>query len=71
MIGGRLGKAGGGLISSGLLTILGVSEAILIAPYLAVIVAIVIVAWFWAAKNLNGKYHKAVEAHEKEMAKKA
>ncbi len=71
VIGGRLGKAGGGLVSSLLLTILGVSEAILIAPYLAVIVALVLVAWFWAARNLSGKYKTAIEAHEKEIAKKA
>ena len=67
VIGGRLGKAGGGLISSSLLTILGVSEAILIAPYLAFIVAIVIVAWFWAARNLNNKYQHAIAIHEKEI----
>merc|ERR1712159_799230 len=60
VIGGRLGKAGGGLTSSTLLTVLGVSEAVQIAPYLAVIVLFVIAAWFWAIKNLNKKYHAAI-----------
>merc|ERR1712110_1224197 len=60
VIGGRLGKAGGGLVSSTLLTVLGVSEAIVIAPYLAVIVAVVILAWIWAAINLSKKYEVAL-----------
>merc|ERR1711959_308350 len=69
VIGGRLGKAGGGFVSSTLLTVLGVSEAILIAPYLAVIVAVVILAWIWAAINLSKKYEvalKELENSEKE-----
>jgi AAA family ATP:ADP antiporter len=69
VIGGRLGKAGGGLVSSGLLTILGVSEAILIAPYLAVIVSIVIFAWFWAARNLSKKYNAAIAEQEQDSQK--
>jgi AAA family ATP:ADP antiporter len=60
VIGGRLGKAGGGLTSSTLLTVFGVSEALLIAPYLAGIVVFVIAAWFWAIKNLNKQYHAAI-----------
>merc|ERR1711990_597446 len=52
VIGGRLGKAGGGFVSSTLLTVLGVSEAIMIAPYLAIIVSFVLVLWVWAAINL-------------------
>merc|ERR1712224_729397 len=64
VIGGRLGKAGGGFTSITLLTVLGVSEAIAIAPYLAVIVLFVIAAWFWAIKNLNKKYHAALKELE-------
>merc|ERR1712159_394767 len=64
VIGGRLGKAGGGFTSSTLLTVLGVSEAIVIAPYLAVIVAVVILAWIWAAINLSKKYHVALAEFE-------
>merc|ERR1711939_437908 len=59
VIGGRLGKAGGGFVSSTLLTVLGVSEAIMIAPYLAVIIAIVLLAWIWAATKLSAKYEVA------------
>merc|ERR1711939_1170471 len=59
VIGGRLGKAGGGFVSSSLLTVLGVSEAIYIAPYLAIIVAFVILLWIWAARNLSKKYEVA------------
>merc|ERR1711981_1304784 len=64
VIGGRLGKAGGGFISSTLLTVLGVSEAIMIAPYLAVIVAIVLLAWIWAATKLSKKYEVALKEFE-------
>merc|ERR1712029_806708 len=64
VIGGRLGKAGGGFVSSSLLTILGVSEAIYIAPYLAGIVASVILLWIWAARNLSKKYEVALKEFE-------
>jgi len=64
VIGGRLGKAGGGLISSTLLTVLGVSEAIMIAPYLACIVGFVILAWIWAAINLSKKYEVELKEFE-------
>jgi len=64
VIGGRLGKAGGGFTSSTLLTVLGVSEAIVIAPYLACIVAVVIVCWLWAAINLSKKYEVALKELE-------
>merc|ERR1711907_754081 len=64
VIGGRLGKAGGGFTSSTLLTVLGVSEAIVIAPYLACIVAVVIVCWLWAAINLSKRYEVALKELE-------
>jgi AAA family ATP:ADP antiporter len=64
VIGGRLGKAGGGFISSTLLTVLGVSEAIQIAPYLSIIVAFVLVLWVWAAINLSKKYEVALKELE-------
>merc|ERR1712100_760087 len=65
VIGGRLGKAGGGFVSSTLLTVMGVSEAIYIAPYLACIVAVVIIAWLWAATKLSAKYEVALAELEK------
>jgi AAA family ATP:ADP antiporter len=68
VIGGRLGKAGGGFTSSTLLTVLGVSEAIAIAPYLACIVAVVIVAWLWAATKLSAKYEVAIKELEQKEA---
>jgi AAA family ATP:ADP antiporter len=55
VIGGRLGKAMGGYTIQALL-ILTAGNILTIAPFLAVIVAIVVFAWIVAVKALNTRY---------------
>lgn len=56
VIGGRLGKAGGGLISMIVLGITAASSVLVIAPVLAVIVVVVIAIWVVAVKGLDTMY---------------
>lgn len=55
VIGGRLGKAMGGYTIQALL-ILTAGNILTIAPFLAVIVAIVVISWIVAVKALNTRY---------------
>ena len=70
VIGGRLGKSGGGLIQMLLLTISATATQITIAPYTCGIMVLVILAWIFAAGRLNGLYQAKLLEREKE-AKKA
>lgn len=61
VIGGRLGKSGGGLIQQGLLLATAGTQ-LTIAPYVAIIMIIVTLAWMWAAGSLSVLYnHKIAE----------
>ncbi len=62
VIGGRLGKTGGGLIEFILLTVTGGTQ-LLIAPYLFGIIAFVSLIWMGAVSNLSKLY--AVKVSEK------
>jgi AAA family ATP:ADP antiporter len=64
VIGGRLGKAGGGYFAGGLLVITAASDILMVAPILAGIVALVIGLWFFAVVRLNTLYSDAVAAEE-------
>ena len=55
VIGGRLGKTGGGLIECTLLTLTGGTQ-LTIAPYLFGIIAFVSLIWMGAVKNLSNLY---------------
>lgn len=68
VIGGRLGKAGGGAVSGTILILTAASNAVVIAPYLAVIVIAVTLAWMYAVKSLNSLYTHKIAAHEKETS---
>jgi AAA family ATP:ADP antiporter len=59
VIGGRLGKTGGGLIEFILLTVTGGSQ-LTIAPYLFGIIAFVSLIWMGAVKNLSKLYNAKV-----------
>jgi AAA family ATP:ADP antiporter len=59
VIGGRLGKAGGGYVVSTMLMITAGSIAT-VGPYLAFIVIGVTLAWMYAVGALNRQYHKLV-----------
>jgi AAA family ATP:ADP antiporter len=54
VVGARLGKSGGSLIQQILIVIFGTVTAI--APYIAVIMVIVIVAWLFAVRSLNKQF---------------
>ncbi|MBP6218822.1 MAG: NTP/NDP exchange transporter [Oligoflexales bacterium] len=66
VLGGRLGKAGGGYLSSGLLmlaaTIGWESSVTSIAPILSLLIIAVIVIWIYAVFTLNKLYQKAVQS---------
>lgn len=63
VIGGRLGKASGGVIAIALFTIFsgGIAE---ITPYVAVIVGVISVVWILAAGALGRKYNALVDESE-------
>ncbi len=56
----QFGKAAGGYLSGALLVILMASDLLIIAPYLAAIVLIVIGIWVMAVKALNTEYNALV-----------
>jgi AAA family ATP:ADP antiporter len=59
VIGGRLGKAGGGYVVSTMLMVTAGSIAS-VAPYLAVVVVIVTLAWMYAVSALNRQYNNLI-----------
>ena len=63
VIGGRLGKAGGGFVASSLMIITagGTSD---IAPFLAIGVVIMVIVWLFAVASLSKLYEKKVEEKE-------
>lgn len=54
VVGARLGKSGGAFIQQGLVIWLGTVAAI--TPYIAVTMAVIIVAWMFAVRALNKQY---------------
>merc|ERR1712000_233279 len=57
-VGGRLGKSGGGIIQQiFLLSILG-STQITIAPYIAIVLMIIVIMWLYGVTKLNAKFIK-------------
>lgn len=69
VIGGRMGKSGGGWIQVALLVSFGSSATQLtIAPYLAALLIVVVVAWMWAVKKLGVEYDALIARKAKEEA---
>jgi len=66
VIGGRLGKAGGGMVSGLILVITAANNAVVIAPYLGLIAIGVIVLWIIAAGKLSVLYADMVAEKEAE-----
>lgn len=64
-VGGRLGKSGGALIQQVLLISIIGSTQITIAPYVSIIMAVIVMAWILAVFGLNKEYKKLVSAKEK------
>ena len=59
VIGGPLGKSGGSLIQQAL--IFGLGSLAVATPYLAVILAAIVVVWIRAARKLNVQFIDAME----------
>lgn len=57
-VGGRLGKSGGALIQQVLLVSIIGSTQLTIAPYIAVILAFIILAWMIAVGGLSKEFHR-------------
>lgn len=66
VIGGRLGKAGGGYISIFLLTVTAAPNVLVISPYLAIASGIVIFLWIIAVAGLSKMYHAKLAEKEAE-----
>ena len=65
VVGGRMGKSGGGWIQLILLSILGgAGTQMAIAPYLAVILVVIVLAWIWAVKKLSVDYNALIKKKE-------
>ena len=54
VVGARLGKSGGSFVQQALLV--GFGSLAAITPYIAAILFVIIVAWLYAVKALNGKF---------------
>lgn len=65
VIGGRLGKAGGSAVQQALFFGLGTKEILVVAPYLAGVVAIVVGAWAIAVKALSKRYNTLIAESKK------
>lgn len=66
VIGGRLGKAGGGYVQMGLLMAFATKDVVAIAPYAFGTFALVCILWLYAVKGLSKKVATAVKFREDE-----
>lgn len=65
-IGGRLGKSGGGIIQQVLLTFMVGSTQLMIAPYLAAILLVIVLAWMGAVVGLSKEFNKLTGQQNKQ-----
>ena len=63
VIGSRLGKALGGYTIAAFLIITAASDLLVIAPYLAVIVIMIIFVWMISVNGLSKMYNNLIAAH--------
>lgn len=63
VVGARLGKSGGAFIQQALVIFLGTVAAI--TPYIAVAMAVIIIAWMYAVKSLNRQFLSLTTEHNK------
>lgn len=68
VIGGRLGKAGGGYVVMIIFAITAANDILSITPYMAAAVGIVILLWIVAVAGLNRLYQAAVKVEEADEA---
>lgn len=68
MIGGRLGKMGGGLVVSSLLIVFSQSTLAQLTPILSVVSGLIVFLWIASVRALGQRYEAAVAESEKEKA---
>jgi len=68
VVGARLGKSGGSVIQQGLLILFNAASIVQVAPYIALILVGVLVAWIFAARVLNRRFTELSTQKEKEAA---
>lgn len=56
VVGARLGKSGGSIFQQGLLVLFNASSILVVAPYIAVTLVGIAVAWIFAARALNKRF---------------
>ncbi len=66
VIGGRLGKAAGGWTILGIFTVFAVQDIMIVTPYLAVIIAGIVLAWVVGVGALSVRYNRASSAADAE-----
>jgi ATP:ADP antiporter, AAA family len=66
VVGARLGKSGGSILQQGLLILFNAASIVQVAPYIAVILLGIIVAWIVAARVLNRQFLALTSQKEKE-----
>lgn len=59
VIGGRLGKAAGGYTVMGIFTIFAVQDIMVVTPYLAAIIAGIVLMWVFGVGALSVRYNRA------------
>jgi ATP:ADP antiporter, AAA family len=68
VIGGRLGKSGGGLVQQFLLVVVSTTATqITIAPYTCAMMVVVILTWIFAVGKLSKLYNQKVAEKEQEV----
>ena len=71
VVGARLGKSGGSLIQQGLFLLLNTAVVGVIAPYVAVILLVIIFTWITAARSLNKQFLSLTAKKEQEALEQA
>lgn len=66
VVGARFGKAGGALINQGLIVATG--SVALIAPYVAVVMVVILGGWIFAARSLGNQFNALAASQEAEKA---
>ncbi len=56
VVGARLGKSGGSVLQQGLLILFNAASIVQVAPYIAVMLVAIIIAWIFAAKSLSRRF---------------
>lgn len=69
VVGARLGKSGGSIFQQGLLVLFNASSILVVAPYIAVTLVVIALAWVVAARALNKRFLALTTEKDAEEAK--